>query len=143
MNRAIIWIAVAMTAVATSLYAAEGGKAQTNCPVRGGEIDKEVFVDVDGKRVYFCCPGCDSKFLKDASANVKKMEKDGIKLAVAICPVSGDEAEADLSATHAGKTYYLCCKKCLKKFKADPAKYLAKKKGHDGHDHHDHGKHKH
>ena len=71
MNRAIIWTAVVMTAVATSLYAAEGGKAQTNCPVQGGEIDKEVFVDVDGKRVYFCCPGCDTKFLSwdEASKN--------------------------------------------------------------------------
>jgi YHS domain-containing protein len=136
-------MAVAMTAFVISLYAAEGSKAQTHCPIEGGKIDKDVFVDVDGKRVYFCCPGCDTEFLKAGSANVKKMEKDGIKLATAICPVSGDEGEPDVSFKHGERTYYVCCKKCLKKFKSDPVKYLQKKKGHGGHDRHDHGKHKH
>jgi YHS domain-containing protein len=140
MNRAIKFIFAVCLTVGLAAVAAEKGKAQLDCPVRGGEIDKEVFVDFDGKRIYFCCPGCDTKFLKDAKANVAKMEKEGIKLAPAICPVSGEEADADLSAEHGGKTYYLCCKKCLKKFRADPAKYTGEKKSHGGHDH---GKHKH
>ena len=36
------------------------------------------------------------------------------------------EIDKDDHTTYAysGKTYNLCCKKCLKKFKADPEKYI-------------------
>ena len=30
------------------------GKAQTVCPVRGDKIDKNVYTDYQGKRVYIC-----------------------------------------------------------------------------------------
>ena len=43
------------------------------------------------------------------------------------CPVSGEEFVVDASSPkveHDGKTYYLCCNGCKKKFEADPAKYL-------------------
>ncbi|MHC4555208.1 MAG: hypothetical protein ACYSUS_07965, partial [Planctomycetota bacterium] len=35
---------------------------QTLCPVMGNPINKEVFIEYKGKKVYFCCPGCDEKF---------------------------------------------------------------------------------
>jgi YHS domain-containing protein len=35
---------------------------QTTCPVMGGAIDKAVFVEYQGKKVYFCCKGCIEKF---------------------------------------------------------------------------------
>ncbi len=39
---------------------------QTNCPVMvNNAINKEIFVEYKGKKVYFCCPGCDDKFLAD------------------------------------------------------------------------------
>ena len=34
---------------------------QTTCPVMGGAINKDVYADYEGKRVYFCCPGCDKR----------------------------------------------------------------------------------
>jgi hypothetical protein len=37
---------------------AEMLKEQTTCPVMGGPIDKSLYVDVNGKRVYVCCQGC-------------------------------------------------------------------------------------
>jgi len=43
-----------------------------------------------------------------------------------ICPVSGEEADATITHTYEGKTYALCCNKCLKKFKADPEKYISR-----------------
>jgi len=46
---------------AVSLWAAET-KPQTVCPVLGGNVNKEVYVDYKGKRIYFCCPGCDAEF---------------------------------------------------------------------------------
>lgn len=35
---------------------------QTACPVMGGDIDKEVYADYRGVRIYFCCPPCIEKF---------------------------------------------------------------------------------
>ncbi len=56
------------------------GKAQATCPVMGGQINKEVFADHEGKRVYFCCPDCIEKFNKEPQKFVKKLEDEGVTL---------------------------------------------------------------
>ncbi len=39
---------------------------QTVCPVSGEELkNKDTYVDYKGRRIYFCCPGCDKDFAKD------------------------------------------------------------------------------
>ncbi len=44
-----------------------------------------------------------------------------------VCPVSGEDIESDhVNVSYNGKTYALCCKKCLKKFKVDPEKYIGR-----------------
>lgn len=53
-------------------------KPQTTCPVMGGAIDKEQFVDVKGKRVYVCCAGCIDAVKKDPDKYLKKMADEGI-----------------------------------------------------------------
>ena len=58
---------------------ATGGKPQTHCPVMGGEINKEVYVDYKGQRVYFCCPGCEGTFLKEPEKYLEKMRSEGIE----------------------------------------------------------------
>ena len=35
---------------------------QTECPVMGGAINKALFTEYKGKKVYFCCDGCKEKF---------------------------------------------------------------------------------
>ena len=60
--------------------AAAKGKAQTTCPVMGGKIDKSIFVDHEGKRVYFCCDGCPETFKKDPAKYIKKLEDEGVTL---------------------------------------------------------------
>jgi Cu+-exporting ATPase len=42
-----------------------------------------------------------------------------------VCGMSVDPATAAGPATHAGHTYYFCCTHCLRKFEADPARYLS------------------
>ena len=37
---------------------ASSARAQSSCPVMGGKIDKALYADVEGKRVYVCCRGC-------------------------------------------------------------------------------------
>lgn len=51
---------------------------QTVCPVMGGEINKEVFVDHEGSRIYFCCQACVDTFKKDPDTYLKKMKDAGV-----------------------------------------------------------------
>ncbi|VGO21448.1 efflux RND transporter periplasmic adaptor subunit [Pontiella sulfatireligans] len=54
-------------------------KPQTHCPVMGGEINKEVFADHNGMRIYFCCAGCDSEFKADPEKYLMQMKAEGIE----------------------------------------------------------------
>lgn len=46
---------------------------QTVCPVMGGAINKDVFTEYKGEKIYFCCPGCKPKFEKDPEKYVSKL----------------------------------------------------------------------
>jgi len=59
---------------------ATAGKAQTLCPVMGEAINRSIFVDYQGKRVYFCCGMCPPKFKADPEKYLAAMAKDGIVL---------------------------------------------------------------
>jgi len=69
------------------------GKQQTECPVLGGKIDKKVFLDVKGKRIYFCCKGCIAKVKADPDKYIKEMEDQGIVLEKA--PEAKSETKAE------------------------------------------------
>jgi YHS domain-containing protein len=53
---------------------------QTKCPVLAGDINKEVYADYKGKRIYFCCAGCDAEFKKDPEKYMKKLKEQGVAL---------------------------------------------------------------
>jgi len=55
-------------------------KAQTLCPVMGGAVDKQIFVDHDGKRVYFCCASCIDAFRETPEPYLEKLHRDGVRL---------------------------------------------------------------
>lgn len=46
---------------------------QTICPVMGNPINKNIYIDYNGKRVYFCCPPCPSNFMKYPEAYLKRL----------------------------------------------------------------------
>jgi YHS domain-containing protein len=46
---------------------------QTTCPIMGQPINKDVFVEHKGKKVYFCCPGCEQKFQADPEKYIAKL----------------------------------------------------------------------
>ena len=50
-----------------------GEIVQTACPVMGGPIDPNVYTVYEGKRVYFCCEGCDKKFLENPRLYLGKL----------------------------------------------------------------------
>jgi YHS domain-containing protein len=46
---------------------------QTTCPVMGGAINKDIFVEYQGKKVYFCCKECVAKFNADPQKYLAKL----------------------------------------------------------------------
>ncbi len=46
---------------------------QTTCPVMGGPINKTIFVEYQGKKVYFCCAACPERFTADPAKYVAKL----------------------------------------------------------------------
>jgi YHS domain-containing protein len=47
---------------------------QTICPVmEGNKIDKNVFVEYKGKKVYFCCAACKGEFEKEPEKYIAKL----------------------------------------------------------------------
>lgn len=109
---------------------AEKDKPQTVCPVMGGEIVKDIYVDHDGKRVYLCCPACVDPFKKDPAKYLGKLAEAGVTLEDAPipqtkCPVmSGKKIDKKLFVDYKGTRVYACCQMCVPKIKKDPAKYI-------------------
>jgi len=46
---------------------------QTMCPVMNAPIDKQYFVEYEGKKVFFCCPGCDKAFMENPEKYLDKL----------------------------------------------------------------------
>lgn len=131
-NMALVQTTAGKPGEATAIATAT---AQTTCPLMGGKIDKKHFADHDGKRVYFCCPGCQAPFKKDPAKYIKKLEDKGVtldKTPVAhqtMCPIMNKPIKKDLYVDHDGKRVYVCCKMCVRRVKGDPGKYIKKLEG--------------
>ncbi len=120
--------------VAGGVTLAGAGKAQSSCPVSGKAINKAVFVDHQGQRVYFCCQGCPAAFKADPEKYYAQFEKDGVELEniQTACPVSGEKLGEHGEATsvrYKGRTVKFCCAACEKPFAKEPEKYLTKLPG--------------
>lgn len=67
-------------------HSPEGAKAKTEvksqeilqktCPVMGGKIDPKVYAEYKGRRIYFCCPGCEKDFRKDPERYIEKVDEE-------------------------------------------------------------------
>ncbi|HQZ16476.1 MAG TPA: YHS domain-containing protein, partial [Vicinamibacteria bacterium] len=89
-----------------------------------------------GRLVHFCSKGCQAKFEADPDRYLPAKSR-AITMAAApvaastdlaldpVCGMRIDPAKAAGSTEYQGKTIYFCCQGCLKKFVADPGRYLA------------------
>jgi YHS domain-containing protein len=77
MMKALVLAAALTMAVGGSWAEESEKKPQATCPVMGGEIDRDVYYDHEGKRIYFCCPGCIGEFKKDPQKYLKVLEERG------------------------------------------------------------------
>lgn len=100
-------------------------RVQVSCPLTGKPIDKTMFTEKGGEKVYFCCAGCKGKYEKNPSKFAGKVAASYTYQTR--CPVTGDEIDptvyTDLST---GQRIYFCCNGCEGKLLANPEKYAPK-----------------
>jgi len=73
MSMAIVLMVVA---AAAGLGQPEGEPVLTNsvCPVmEGNPVDSGIYVDYQGKRVYFCCAACKAAFIKEPQKYLSRL----------------------------------------------------------------------
>jgi membrane fusion protein, copper/silver efflux system len=58
--------------------ATDAPRLQTHCPVMGGEINRDVYHDHDGWRIYACCPSCLDEIRERAADIVEEQRKKGV-----------------------------------------------------------------
>jgi YHS domain-containing protein len=94
----------------------------------GGAINKDLYVDVEGKRIYVCCKGCIKSVKQDPAKYIKALEDQGVTVASlqTKCPVMGGAVNKKLYADVEGKRVYVCCRGCIGAIKSDPDKWLKK-----------------
>jgi len=63
---------------------------QTLCPVMGNPIDKNIFVEYQGKKVYFCCPACIDTFKADPDKYIGKLPQFRVPSDPTSSPVTGN-----------------------------------------------------
>jgi Cu+-exporting ATPase len=93
--------------------------AQKLCPVTGDPISKDIFIDYNGRRIYFCCNMCPAEFKKDPEKFLKKLDEQmkaggSEKPPEAVAPAAAGQAvvytcpmHADVKSDKPGK-----CPKC-------------------------------
>ena len=101
---------------------------QATCPVMGGKINPELYVDQDGRRIYVCCQGCIAPVRKEFAKFAKKIEANGEVVAKlqASCPVMGGKIDRKLYVDYGGMRVYVCCQGCIEAVRTDPTKHIEK-----------------
>jgi uncharacterized pyridoxamine 5'-phosphate oxidase family protein len=95
---------VAIVLLGMAIAGGDAGK----CPISGKPAKEENFLDVNGKKVYFCCENCPKAYAKKIG-----LTDDGPKN----CPVSGKPAKAETKLIREGaEMVYFCCNNCPKKY---------------------------
>ena len=122
-------IILLVSAVIALIAATAFAEKQTTCPIMGGDIDKNLYVDAEGKRIYVCCAGCIEKVKADPKKYITQLEDQGITLDKTpvfqtTCPIMGGDIDKNLYVDAEGKRICVCCAGCIKKVKADPKKYI-------------------
>ena len=111
----LLAVVMALTVVTAGVAVAQDAKApskddtgkavvrQLTCPVMGGAINTNIFVDVEGKRIYLCCKGCIDAVKKDPAKFIAKLEESGVTVEKAPEPIKKDAGKQDAEKAPAAK----------------------------------------
>ncbi|MGM0443916.1 MAG: hypothetical protein ACQEQV_06990 [Fibrobacterota bacterium] len=50
---------------------------QTVCPVMGNAVNKDLYVDYEGQRIYVCCQGCIKSVRENPEKYIEELRKKG------------------------------------------------------------------
>ncbi|TWU22377.1 Archaeal TRASH domain protein [Novipirellula galeiformis] len=140
-GQAVVFKEVATVPASETQLAAAAIARQKICLVSGkplGSMGDPIGVDINGQTVYVCCAGC----VNAVKSNPAKYAAGRPEITVAsataadaalvakqaTCPVMDEPLGSmgqPVKVTIGDKPIFLCCKGCVKKIKAEPAKYLA------------------
>jgi uncharacterized pyridoxamine 5'-phosphate oxidase family protein len=96
------------------------GPEADKCPISGKPAKDDIFLDVNGKKVHFCCDNCPKAYEKKIGL---------VDNGPAKCPLSGKDAKAETKLIHQkAEMVYFCCENCPKKY-AEKEKLTAIDKG--------------
>ncbi|QDS92192.1 YHS domain protein [Roseimaritima multifibrata] len=114
---------------------------QKICPVSGkplGSMGDPLALDVNGQKLFVCCAGCVNAVHSDPTKyaagrpqiTVSTATQDDAAAIAAqkVCPVMDEPLGGmgtPVKMMVGEKTIFLCCKGCIKKVQAEPAKYVA------------------
>lgn len=76
----ILVLTVLFSFLSVGVVFAKEGKKQSHCPICNMEVNKTLYADYDGKRVYFGCSGCPAEFKKNPEKYIKLLEDKGVVL---------------------------------------------------------------
>jgi YHS domain-containing protein len=86
--------------------------------------ETEVTKSINEKKIDVTKPINEKKI--DVTKPIPLVTKGTGKPINTLCIVSGEKIDSKVTADYKGVTYAFCCKTCLKKFTANPEKYVAK-----------------
>ena len=109
----------------------------TTCPISGeelGSMGDPLDLVTEGRLIRLCCKGCLKKAKADPSAAFAAIDAAGIKAQAPsypfdTCVVSGEPLTANgkpVDKVFGTRLARFCCNGCVKAFKKDPAKFVAK-----------------
>jgi len=116
--RSFMLTAVCAGLVTGVAFAAEAAKSFGICPVGGKPAQEEVSIDYKGKKIYFCCPGCEGEVKEHPEKFTTKLNN---QLAVThqivqvACPLSGGPVKEGTEVEVGGVKVGFCCPNCQKK----------------------------
>jgi YHS domain-containing protein len=99
----------------------------TTCPFAAKPVDKKLFAEKKGERVYVADKASLTKAKKDfAAAHAKAYPKDKVvKIESKKCIIMPKRNNKDrFAVTFQGHEINFCCKKCVRRFHKDPQKWL-------------------
>lgn len=100
-------------------------RVQVTCAIDDQPIDKSVFIEQGGKKIYFCCNKCKAKYEADPAKYQAQLEASYTYQTH--CPVKGGEIDPAVSTElPTGQRVFFCCKVCEGKFLKNPAEYAPK-----------------
>ena len=87
----ILVFAILMTVASLALAA---GQPQTTCPVmKGSPVNKSLYVDANGYRIYVCCGMCQKTVQADPAKYIAQLQAEGVELEKA--PVAEETPKAE------------------------------------------------